>query len=27
MGVSKKFYVRKNVPDFIEVTDEIELPF
>lgn len=25
--VSKKFYVRKNVPDFIEVTDDIELPF
>lgn len=25
--VSKKFYVRKTVPDFIEVTDDIELPF
>lgn len=25
--VSKKFYVRKNVPDFIEITEDIELPF
>ncbi|KXI14540.1 hypothetical protein HMPREF3195_00170 [Peptostreptococcus anaerobius] len=25
--VSKKSYVRKNMIDFIEVTDDIELPF